>query len=92
MRIIVPSCPLGFCYSSGLHSVTRTDQMLGSNVATDTLPLRTQMRILPALRLVNIVHCFRNNNKSHSSSHLHHVRYDAHIETNSSLQEPIRQE
>ena len=33
-----------------------------------------------------------NENKSHLLSHLYSVRYNAHIETNSSLQEPMRQE
>ena len=58
--------------------------MSGSELAADTLPLRTQVRILPALRLVNIVHCVRNNNKSHLLSHLYPVRYSAQL-----IDEPI---
>ena len=53
---------LWILFSSDLQAVTRTDQMLGSNVATDTITNRTQM-IKIIIRLLTYIVCVIAHNQ-----------------------------
>ena len=96
--MIVLNRPFRFCnrfyrdlYSSGLQITINRAQLSGSDLAAVTMTNRTQM-ITSLIRIIvadAMKHSFTSRNAGKILTCI--VRYNAHIEMNSSLQEPIRQ-